>query len=64
LAQLTESIDGLIRAARYRTSELEGQWWRKISGPLSALLMPLLGALSLAFGLARSGRASRSGARR
>jgi len=53
LAQLTESINA-IRAAGYRTSELEGKWWHKISGPLSALLMPLLGAVA-AFGLARSG---------
>jgi len=54
LPQLTESINA-IRAAGYRTSELEGKWWHKISGPLSALLMPLLGAVA-AFGLARSGR--------
>ena len=54
LPQLTESIQA-IRAAGHRTSELEGKWWHKISGPLSALLMPLLGAVA-AFGLARSGR--------
>ena len=30
-------------------------WWHKFSAPLSALLMPLLGALA-AFGLARSGQ--------
>jgi lipopolysaccharide export system permease protein len=54
LPQLTASINA-IRAAGYRTSELEGKWWHKISGPLSALLMPLLGAVA-AFGLARSGR--------
>ncbi len=53
LPQLTASISA-IRAAGYRTSELEGKWWHKISGPLSALLMPLLGAVA-AFGLARSG---------
>ena len=35
-------------------SELEGKWWHKFSGPLSALLMPLLGSVA-AFGLARSG---------
>ena len=29
--------------------------WHKLSGPLSALLMPLLGAIA-AFGLARSGQ--------
>jgi len=33
---------------------MEGKWWHKISGPLSALLMPLLGSVA-AFGLARSG---------
>ena len=44
-----------MKAAGRRTSELEGKWWHKISGPLSALLMPLLGAVA-AFGLARSGQ--------
>lgn len=53
LFQLSRSI-GAIRDAGYRTSELEGKWWHKISGPLSALLMPLLGAVA-GFGLARSG---------
>lgn len=43
-----------LKAAGRRTSELEGKWWHKFSGPLSALLMPLLGAVA-AFGLARSG---------
>jgi len=38
-----------------RTAELKGKWWHKISGPLSALLMPLLGAVA-GFGLARSGK--------
>ncbi|WP_374408143.1 LPS export ABC transporter permease LptG [Pelagerythrobacter sp.] len=38
-----------------RTSELRAKWWHKISGPLSAFLMPLLGAIA-AFGLARSGQ--------
>ena len=37
-----------------RTAELKGKWWHKISGPLSAVLMPLLGAVA-GFGLARSG---------
>lgn len=37
-----------------RTDTLEGNLWHKISGPLSAVLMPLLGAVA-AFGLARSG---------
>ncbi len=43
------------RASGHRTSELEGKWWHKLSGPLSAVLMPLLGAVA-AFGLARSGQ--------
>src|SRR3546814_842319 len=34
---------------------LEANLWHKISGPLSAVLMPLLGAVA-AFGLARSGK--------
>lgn len=54
LFELSRSIDEL-RAAGRRTSELEGKWWHKISGPLSAILMPLLGAMA-AFGLARSGQ--------
>lgn len=54
LAQLSNSIAALKAAGR-RTSELEGKWWHKISGPLSAALMPLLGAVA-AFGLARSGQ--------
>jgi lipopolysaccharide export system permease protein len=52
--QLSRSIAEL-RAAGRRTSELDGRWWHKISGPLSAVLMPLLGAVA-AFGLARSGQ--------
>jgi lipopolysaccharide export system permease protein len=51
--ELSRSIDALKAAGR-RTSELEGKWWHKFSGPLSAALMPLLGAVA-AFGLARSG---------
>jgi lipopolysaccharide export system permease protein len=54
LFELSRSIADL-RAAGRRTSELEGKWWHKISGPLSAVLMPLLGAMA-AFGLARSGQ--------
>ena len=42
------------KAAGGRTDTLEGNLWHKISGPLSAILMPLLGAVA-AFGLARSG---------
>jgi lipopolysaccharide export system permease protein len=53
LGQLSESIAALEAAGR-RTAELEGKWWHKISGPLSAVLMPLLGAVA-GFGLARSG---------
>jgi lipopolysaccharide export system permease protein len=54
LFALSHSIREL-RAAGRRTSELEGKWWHKISGPLSSVLMPLLGAVA-AFGLARSGQ--------
>ncbi len=43
-----------MKAAGRRTAELEANWWHKISGPLSTMLMPLLGAVA-AFGLARSG---------
>ena len=53
LPELSRSIDALKSAGR-RTSELEAKWWHKISGPLSAVLMPLLGAVA-GFGLARSG---------
>ena len=54
LAELSQSIAALKSAGR-RTSELEAKWWHKISGPLSAILMPLLGAVA-GFGLARSGQ--------
>lgn len=54
LFKLSTSIDA-IRAAGRRTSKLDAAWWHKISGPLSAVLMPLLGAVA-AFGLARSGQ--------
>ena len=54
ITQLTSSIDALKSAGR-RTAELEAKWWHKISGPLSAVLMPLLGAVA-GFGLARSGQ--------
>lgn len=53
LFQLYHSIQAFESAGR-RTSELWGKWWHKISGPLSAILMPLLGAVA-GFGLARSG---------
>jgi lipopolysaccharide export system permease protein len=51
---LRHSIAALKSADR-RTSELEAAWWHKLSGPLAATLMPLLGAVA-AFGLARSGQ--------
>ncbi len=50
---LQRAINDLKGAGR-RTDALEGVLWHKIAGPLSALLMPLLGAVA-AFGLARSG---------
>jgi lipopolysaccharide export system permease protein len=43
-----------MNASGKRTANLEAALWHKISGPLSAVLMPLLGAVA-AFGLARSG---------
>lgn len=52
--QLAQSIEQM-RVSGLRTAELEGDWWHKFSGPLSATLMPLLGAVA-AFGLARSGQ--------
>lgn len=54
IVELSRTIDAL-RAAGRHSSELEGKWWHKLSGPLSAILMPLLGAIA-AFGLARSGQ--------
>jgi lipopolysaccharide export system permease protein len=54
LRELSASIAALDSAGR-RTNELKAKWWHKISGPLSALLMPLLGAVA-GFGLARSGK--------
>ena len=54
MASLYGSIQAM-KAAGKRTAELEANLWHKISGPLSALLMPLLGAVA-AFGLARSGQ--------
>lgn len=52
--QLWSAIDQLKAAGR-PTASLESNLWHKLSGPLSALLMPLLGAVA-AFGLARSGQ--------
>jgi len=53
LFKLTHAI-GSMNASGRPTAELTGKWWHKISGPLAAMLMPLLGAVA-AFGLARSG---------
>ena len=52
--ELSETIDAFDAAGR-RTGEMRAKWWHRISGPLSALLMPLLGSIA-AFGLARSGQ--------
>lgn len=51
---LHEAIGELERAGR-PTMSLKAGWWHKISGPMSSILMPLLGAVA-AFGLARSGQ--------
>ncbi len=52
--ELARSIEALDEAGR-RTAELKAKWWNKLSGPLAAVLMPLLGAVA-GFGLARSGQ--------
>ncbi|WP_428630695.1 LPS export ABC transporter permease LptG [Sphingopyxis sp.] len=52
--QLQSAISDLEAAGR-PVNALKGVLWHKISGPLSAILMPLLGAVA-AFGLARSGK--------
>ena len=52
--ELTESIQRYEDAGR-NSDELRAIWWHKISGPLSAMLMPILGSIA-AFGLARSGQ--------
>ncbi|MDR6113333.1 MULTISPECIES: LPS export ABC transporter permease LptG [unclassified Sphingomonas] len=51
---LSNAIDDLREAGRPTTS-LEGSLWHKLSAPMSAMLMPLLGAVA-AFGIARSGK--------
>ncbi|OYW22969.1 MULTISPECIES: LPS export ABC transporter permease LptG [unclassified Sphingomonas] len=51
---LRSAISDLNDAGR-PTKALEGSLWHKISGPLSSVLMPLLGAVA-AFGIARSGK--------
>lgn len=53
-ATLRESIADL-KAAGIPTGALESGLWHKLSGPLSAVLMPLLAAVA-AFGLARTGQ--------
>lgn len=53
-ATLRDSIRQLKVAGR-PTASLETGLWHKLSGPLSALLMPLLAAVA-AFGLARTGQ--------
>ena len=54
LGDLKAAIDDLAAAGR-PTKALEGSLWHKLSGPLSSVLMPLLGAVA-AFGIARSGK--------
>ena len=54
LPRLRESIAALDAVGR-PTESLKASLWHKLSGPLSAVLMPLLAALA-AFGLARSGQ--------
>lgn len=52
--ELRSAITELKQAGR-PVASLEAVLWHKISGPLSSILMPLLGAVA-AFGLARSGK--------
>jgi len=52
--ELSETIAAHEAAGR-NTDEMRAKWWHRLSGPLSALLMPLLGSIA-AFGLARSGQ--------
>jgi len=52
--ELSGAIDNLRESGR-PVASLEGSLWHKITGPLSALLMPLLGSVA-AFGIARSGK--------
>ncbi|WP_284126578.1 LPS export ABC transporter permease LptG [Parerythrobacter aestuarii] len=52
--ELSSAIEAYEAVGR-RTDELRAKWWHKLAGPLSAFLMPLLGAVA-AFGLARSGQ--------
>lgn len=50
---LNAAIDELEIAGK-RTASLKSSLWHKLAGPLSSVLMPLLGAVA-GFGLARSG---------
>ncbi len=52
--RLRAKIDA-ARADGKSTGTLTSAWWHKLAGPLSSLLMPLLGAVA-GFGLARSGK--------
>jgi lipopolysaccharide export system permease protein len=52
--ELKEAVNDLKLAGR-PTKALEGSLWHKLAGPLSSVLMPLLGAVA-AFGIARSGK--------
>jgi len=52
--ELYSAVNALNTAGR-PTKALEGALWHKLSGPLSSVLMPLLGAVA-AFGVARSGK--------
>ncbi|MEL6530176.1 MAG: LPS export ABC transporter permease LptG [Pseudomonadota bacterium] len=52
--ELAETIEAFEAVGR-RTTEMRAKWWHRISGPLSAFLMPLLGSIA-AFGLARAGQ--------
>ncbi|MBT2188752.1 LPS export ABC transporter permease LptG [Sphingobium nicotianae] len=52
--ELKDAIRTLNESGR-PVASLEGALWHKITGPLSALLMPLLGSVA-AFGIARSGK--------
>jgi lipopolysaccharide export system permease protein len=54
LEPLRQAVADLKDAGR-PTAALEASLWHKFSGPLSSVLMPLLGSVA-AFGLARSGR--------
>lgn len=54
VTELGDAIAQLKQAGRPHRA-LEANWWHKFSGPLSSVLMPLLGAVA-AFGIARSGK--------